>query len=228
MDKLFTAALIALSATLIAEVDYKEQTKQSYDATAEDYHANTLKLLPEVKARSFLSHLPAQAKILDVGCGSGRDAGYFVEKGHAVTGIDIAPKMIGLARVLVPEATFAVGDIETTLFTMNFFDGVWASASLLHVSKQEMPAVLQKIHSTLKPGGVFYISMKKGEGETLQPDERYGGVPKFWNYMDDQELIAMLINQGFEILEHDVHEKSTSYQTHPWISVVCKKCSQGK
>ncbi len=109
---------------LSADIDYKEATKKSYDQTAQAYHDNTLKLLPEVKARTFLSHIPDNARILDLGCGSGRDAAFFAEKGHSVSGIDISEKMINLARRFVPKGFFSVGDIETMEFSHQYFDGV--------------------------------------------------------------------------------------------------------
>lgn len=127
----------------------------------------------------------------------------------------------------MPDAEFIVSDIESLSFEAKSFDAVWASASLLHVSKQAMPSVLAKIHSLLKSGGVFYVSMKKGQGEHIQADHRYGGVEKFWNYVDEVELISLLTAAGFEILEQEIHDKSTSYQTHPWISVFCRKTTLG-
>lgn len=217
--------IICMCESLLAEPDYREITRRSYDATAKEYQANTVKLQPEVKTQAFLSYLSPNSQILDLGCGPGRDAKYFIEKGYRVVGIDISPQMVTMACALVPEAQFIVSDIESLDTGAESFDAVWASASLLHVSKQEMPGVLAKIHRTLKPSGVFYVSMKKGVGEEIKADQRYGGVEKFWNYVDEAELVDLLIAQGFQILEQDTHDKSTSYQTHPWISVICQKIS---
>src|SRR5690606_28455233 len=96
-------------------------------------------------------------------------------------------------------------------------------ASLLHVSKQAMPGVLANLHRILKPGSIFYVSMKRGVGEELKADDRYGGVEKFWNFYSEDELADLLVGHGFQILKRETHQKSTSYQTHPWLSVICKK-----
>jgi len=221
--KLILAAVIFLSCNLLAGEDYRDVTRKSYDETAAEYQSNTLKMRPEVKAKAFLSHVPPNSVILDLGCGPGRDAEFFTKTGHTVVGVDISPRMIALARESVPAAQFIVSDIENLNLESESVDAIWASASLLHVSKQTMPSVLINLNKMMKPGGVFYISMKQGAGEEIKADERYGGVEKFWNYVSEDELVDLLINHGFEILEQDVHEKSTSYQTHPWISVIGKK-----
>lgn len=213
--------LAMVLATLIA--DYRDVTRESYDKTAVEYQENTEKLLPQKKAEKFLGYLGANSLILDLGCGPGRDAKYFVALGHRVIGADISPQMIALAKDAVPEGEFVVSDIESLEQEEKSLDGIWASASLLHVSKEAMPDVLAKLYRFLKPGGIFYVSMKKGAGEVLEPDERYGGCEKFWNYVDEEELVGLLEEAGFTVQETTTFDKSTSYQTHPWISVICSK-----
>lgn len=211
------------SKSLSEEQDYREITRQSYDVTAFEYQENTLKLKTEAKAEKFLSYLSSKSYILDLGCGPGKDAEYFIGKGHKLIGVDISPQMIQLARESVPQADFVVSDIESLSLKDDSLDAIWASASLLHVSKQAMPNVLTNLRRMLKPGGIFYISMKKGAGEEFTPDERYGGVKKFWNYVNEEELVNLLEGQGFQILNLETLEKSTAYQTHPWIAVVGRK-----
>ena len=206
-----------------ANPDYKKITQESYDNTAEEYSGNTQKLGTELKAQSFLSVLKPDSHILDLGCGPGRDANYFISKGYEVTGVDISSKMVEIAKRAAPEATFVVSDIEGFSYSENTYDAVWASASLLHIPKSDFASVLTKIRQCLKPKGIFYLSMKKGQGEELKPDMRYGGQEKFWNYVEEEELVELVKTQGFQILEHTTYEQSTNYQTHPWIALLCKK-----
>jgi ubiquinone/menaquinone biosynthesis C-methylase UbiE len=203
--------------------EYRQITRESYDQTADAYRKNTLKLQTDPKADRFLSYLGVGSKILDLGCGPGRDAKFFAERGYQVTGVDISPKMISLAKNSLPEGDFLVSDIESLQLNQSSFDAIWASASLLHVSKKAMPAVLTNLYEALKEGGVFYLSMKKGNGEECTPDHRYGGVEKVWNYVSEDELTHLLTDHGFKILEKNTHEKSTTYQTHPWIAIICTK-----
>lgn len=223
MDKYFLTFLFLVTGLISSELDYREITRRSYDATASSYQDNTLKIEPEVKMADFLSHLTPGATILDLGCGPGRDAAYFVSKNYRVIGIDISPQMIALAKKSVPQASFIISDIESLNLKNNSVDAIWASASLLHVSKQAMPGVLDSLYRTLKPGGILYVSMKKGSGEEITADPRYGGVEKFWNYTTEEELANLLTHHGFQILQQNTHAKSTSYQTHPWISILSKK-----
>ncbi|MCB1112947.1 MAG: class I SAM-dependent methyltransferase, partial [Chlamydiia bacterium] len=137
----------------MGEQDYREVTRQSYDQTAHEYQENTLKLQPEVKAKAFLSYLAPKSKILDLGCGPGRDSKFFVDKGYEVIGVDISPQMIALARNSVPQANFLVSDIESLKLNDESIDAIWASASLLHVSKKAMSGVLENLYRTLKPEG---------------------------------------------------------------------------
>jgi len=221
--RLIIIGLIFMNSNLLGKQDYREVTRKSYDSTAFEYQENTLKLQPKVKVKAFLSYLSPNSKILDLGCGPGRDAKYFVGKGHRVVGVDISHQMIILARDSVSQADFIVSDIESLVLEDESIDAIWASASLLHVSKQAMPSVLTNLYRTLKPGGIFYVSMKKGIGEELKADKRYGEVEKFWNYVSEDELIDLLVKHGFWVIEQDADETYTPYQTHPWISIICKK-----
>ncbi len=207
---------------LMSDQDYKAQTKQSYDDTATAYNDHMAKLETERKAKAFLSYLQPGVKILDIGCGPGRDAKYFTDLGFQVTGIDISEKMIELAQKTAPGATFCVMDSEEMQFPSASFDAVWASASLLHSPKDRFVQILEQMRSFVKEDGIIYLSMKQGDGEVFEEDARYGGVKKFWSYYQEQELLSLLQTCGFQIVEHHVYDKSTAYQTHPWISVICK------
>ena len=220
--ELILALSICMTALLNAQ-DYRAITRQSYDNSAAEYQESTTKLQPQEQAHAFLSRLSPNSKVLDLGCGPGRDAKYFTDHGHQVIGVDISPKMVALARDAAPQADFIVSDIESLSLQDNSLDAIWASASLLHVSKDQMPTVLAKLSRSLKPGGIFYLSMKLGDGEELTPDSRYGDVEKFWNYVTESELKTLLQAHGFIILEQTTTQKSTTYQTHPWISLITTK-----
>lgn len=118
--------------------------------------------------------------ILDVGCGSGRDAYEFLSKGHAVTAIDASPAMLRECKRKLKKAQDQTEDarmrkaakdsrtLEMTFDEIRFrnrFDGVWAAASLLHVPAQEMTETLQRLVQALKPSGELFVSFKHGRGE---------------------------------------------------------------
>lgn len=111
----------------------------------------------------FISKLPKQAKILDLGCGSGRDSLAFLNAGFDVEAIDGSKKMCEIAQ---SKTGLSVRNIRfEQLDDQNKYDGVWACASLLHLPKNELPKVFSKIIEALKEDGIFYSSFKYGSFE---------------------------------------------------------------
>lgn len=197
-------------------------TKLAYDQIASDYQAMAVRD-HTAEIDHFLKMLPESPSILDLGCGEGTDAGVFVERGCSVVGIDFSKEMLKLATVNAPQAAFWQREIETCDLPEAAFDGVYASASLLHISKKNMPSVLETIHRTLKKVGGFYLSLKEGEGEGFEKDTRYDGQEKFWAYYREREITSLLEKVGFNVLEVWIKEINSSYQTHPFLKIFCRK-----
>lgn len=199
-------------------------TLNSYDASAFHYAKNTAELHPEKEAQKFISRLPSNAKIIDIGCGPGRDAKVFSDYGFEVIGIDFSSKMIETARQNAPKGSFYIMDIEKLTFPPEFFDGAWASCALLHISKQNIPPVLHKIHALLKPKGCFYLSVKQSNiDEAFEEDSRYGGLEKYWSFYKQDELINLLISTGFKIIDTIIASKNSDYDTHPVVKIFAEK-----
>lgn len=131
--------------------------------------------------------------------------------------------MIELAKKGVPSATFRKMDIADLKFQENSFDGVWASASLLHLPKNRINKVLNKIFDILTEKGVLYISLKEGSGEKNIQDYRYGGVEKFYSYYELDEIKSLLEGTGFDILKSYLVDMRKNYDTNSWIHIICKK-----
>jgi len=202
--------------------DHKLHTLNAYNISAQEFAKNTEALHPDERARNFLNLLPGD-RILDLGCGPGRDAQIFVEQGYQVTGVDLSPQMIEMARSKVA-AQFYVMDIENLDFPPNSFHGIWASASLLHIPKKNILQVFKTLYSLLVEEGIFYLSLKKGSGEGLQSDPRYGDVQKFWSFFEKEEIEDLVNQADFKVVESMITEKKPGYQGHPlWVNVLCKK-----
>ena len=138
-------------------------TLNYYQNNAQIFFDGTVNVDMSSLYASFTRHLPPGAKVLDAGCGSGRDAKAFHEMGYQVDAFDASSEMVALARqhtgLPVQQMTFADVDAQQQ------YDGIWCCASLLHVSSQELPTVMQKLANALKPGGIWYVSFKYGDGE---------------------------------------------------------------
>lgn len=195
---------------------------KAYESSAVSYAEKVESLHSYTVAEKFLSMISPNGKIIDIGCGSGRDAKVFSEKGFVVTGIDFSSKMIEVAKEKAPQADFHVMDMRSLNFDL-IFDGAWANASLLHLSKNEFSRVLKSIYKSLKFNGLFYIKLKKGSSEGLELDSRYNNLEKFYSYYDEQEMRELLLAAGFTVLDLFVTENESSYQTHPYIHAFCRK-----
>ena len=139
-----------------------KQIISTYDKNARRYCDATFNLVMQYPLSQFSGYLKGK-KILDAGCGCGRDVAYFKEEGYDVVGIDASKGMLKEARRRV-KATFKAMDFTALKFRADSFNGVWACASLVHTPLKEIPVVLKQFHKVLKKNGILYISMKEGEG----------------------------------------------------------------
>lgn len=134
-----------------------------YEENADDFIALTVNADMSKLYKNFEKFLKPEARILDLGSGSGRDSKYFSEKGYDVVAIDASPAMCESTKQIahVPVYLMAAEDMKF----QDEFDAVWACASLLHVEKKNMAEVIERIIHALKPEGVAYMSWKYGEKE---------------------------------------------------------------
>lgn len=141
-------------------MDATEQTIGYYNANAEGFVASTANVEFGALQRKFASMLPEGGRVLDLGCGSGRDSLAFLKAGFQVDAVDGSESMAKTASSLtglpVAHATFVAYEPKGE------YDGIWACSSLLHVPKGDLSVVIGKYARALKLGGVFYLSFKLG------------------------------------------------------------------
>lgn len=202
----------------------EEITIACYDATIDEYINHNNKHHPIEDAAIFLPHLHNNAHILDLSCDPGRDAEIFIKKGFRVTGIDLSKNMVRAAKKKCPNATFHVMNTKELEFSDEKFDGVWANSSLLHISKKDISQALGEVYRVLKMGGIFYLSLKQGDGEHIISDQRYNiEAKKFFSYFRVEEIEVLLEEGGFDIIKLYVDTALNSYKTHPLLRIYCKK-----
>ncbi len=153
-----------------------------YSGNADDFYKRTVNLNLDALYSKFLPLIPSGGTILDAGCGSGRDSRYFIDKGFRVHAIDAAPEFAGRASDLI-EQTVEVTTFEQFKSEIQF-NGIWACASLLHVPPDSLPAAIGNLAATLRPGGIFYMSFKYGQGQRIH------GTRQFTD-MDESGLEAL-------------------------------------
>lgn len=157
-----------LHTELSSEREAANSTIQYYEEHAEEFAANTLDADMESIRSRFLAYLPAGGRILDFGCGTGRDTKAFLDLGYYVTAIDgsealcrIAQSLTGLPVRCLDFRKYKPEDGEA-------YEGIWACASLLHLRKDELLPVMKVLSQALIPGGAFYMSFKYGTFEGVR------------------------------------------------------------
>ena len=146
-------------------------TLRFYAQHAKEYFSQTAHLDVHCLYAPFLREIRQGGRILDAGCGSGRDTKAFLERGYSVTAIDASPEMARLATSFTNQEC-AVMRIQDLSFHEEF-DGIWASASLLHLPRAQIHEALLRLHGALKTTGILYISLKEGRGEGVSRDGRF-------------------------------------------------------
>lgn len=142
-----------------------DRTINYYNLNAKNFIENTQNADMHITQNRFLRLLDEGASILDFGCGSGRDTKYFLEKGYRVEATDGSSELCKLASV------FTGIEVKEMLFqdldASGKYEGIWACSSILHLPKQELLPVIQKMCNALKDNGVIYTSFKYSnfEGE---------------------------------------------------------------
>ena len=165
------------------------QTLNVYDENVDTYRQLVDKL-PELESIThFTSLLSPRALILDLGCGVGNAAAQMRDQGFQLVCVDGSPEMVKAANdAFSLNATTA---LFSDLDSVAHYDGVWANFSLLHAAKADFPTHLQAVHTALKPGGLFFISLKTGAGEKRDQ------LGRFYAYYQEDELEKLLLETGF-------------------------------
>lgn len=190
-------------------------TLQYYQANAQTFFDGTVNVDMSALYETFTRHLAPGARVLDAGCGSGRDAKAFQEMGYQVDAFDASPAMVELARehtgLPVQLMTFADVDWKEE------FDGIWCCASLLHVPAVELPRVMQRLADALKPGGVWYVSFKYGDGEREVDGRRFTN-------MDEDDLSTLVSSlTAIEVGEVWLTQDKRPDRKEIWVNGILRK-----
>lgn len=143
---------------------YKNEVSEIYGQGAQDFSDffKDAHDFLEPDRRKFIESMPSSAKILDCGCGPGQDSEVFAKLGFNVTGIDITPEFVKMAKRRVPKANFMQMDMREISLPVDTFDGVWVSFSLLHIHQADVPQVLSNLKKIMKAHGKIMIALHRG------------------------------------------------------------------
>lgn len=187
-----------------------------YDINSQEYFDKTVNIELDDLYHSFLRYLPQGKHILDGGCGCGRDTKYFLSLGYRVTAVDASKAMAQISSKLTGQETLQL-DFRDLDFK-GAFDGIWSSASLLHIPKSEINDVIYRFTQALREEGVWYMSFKEGKGE------QFDGARLFNNYTKSSLKKLLVRHSVLEIL--DVWcSPDYAGRTQQWVNALVRKHS---
>lgn len=194
-----------------------ENTIDYYNENAEIYYEKTISADLKDIYKDFLRSVPKGGKILDLGCGSGRDSLYFKNKGYIVTLVDGSYKLAKKAKKLLNQEVLVM-NFENLLLNETF-DGIWCCASLLHVKKAEFKGMLEKIISYLTKQGIIYMSFKYGEFEYIDENNRY------FNCYTEESIKKVLENIKALKIEkvYTTVDVIGNRNNLTWLNILCSK-----
>lgn len=194
------------------------QTVGHYNQHADAFWEGTRDHNVSQNIAALLRHLGSGSpfKILDFGCGPGRDLKVFADLGHNAVGLDGAARFAAMARAFSGCEVWQQDFLHLDLPDQHF-DGVFANASLFHVPSQELPRVLLDLHATLKPGGVMFSSNPRGQNAEGWNGERYGA------YHDAETWYRYVSAAGFAELERYYRPAGLPREQQPWLATVWLK-----
>lgn len=181
------------------EADYQALVRRGYDACAQAYHEARKTQAPS-ELRGLLRRLDDAAEVLDLGCGAGVPIARTLAQRHRITGVDVSPEMVRLARRNVPAGHFICADITSIDFNRASFDAVVAICSLFHLTRDEQPALFERVHRWLRPGGYLLCTLSHDSEQGYTEDDFFG-VTMYWSNYDLSEYLDTLAGLGFEVLE---------------------------
>ena len=210
MSRFDRDALAGISRGTLAH--YHERATGFWEGTRDHDVSQNLEALLEA------IHGQGPFRILDFGCGPGRDLLAFIERGHEPVGLDGAEAFVGMAReragVEVWHQDFLALDLPKA-----DFDGVFANASLFHVPAQELPRVLRELRECLLPGGVLFASNPRGGNEEGWSAGRYG------SYHDFESWRNFVLDAGFDEIRHYYRPAGLPREQQRWLASLWRRPS---
>ena len=193
------------------------KTIDYYNNNTEDFINGTINADVSSLYEKFLTRIPAGGRILDFGCGSGRDTKFFKDNGYQIDAIDGSYE---LCQAATKYSGVQVRCMDFFDFNEKaLYDGIWACASLLHVDKEKLPTIISRLSVALKPDGILYMSFKYGD---------YNGIRdgRFFQDLDEVSFknVISTIN-GIEVLEQWQSEDVRRDKTVSWLNEIIRRKS---
>lgn len=190
----------------ITSLDKRKSVKKNYDLIAKQYSKDFGTFIEDLDAyEEFEKYLPQNAKILDLGAGSGRTYAYFNKRNYEYIGLDFSKEMKDCAYATHGEFPYILDDMINLkkYFKCNSLDAIFAVYSLFHLPKDDFKKILSDIYDILKVNGIFLFTYQIGQGEEManEPylkDKRLKSL--YMNYQTNEEIKNLLYPYSYKKL----------------------------
>ncbi len=197
-------------------------TIAEYQATAESFRTGTWDHDVSQNRNALLALMPQNpGRILDFGCGPGRDLMAFKTLGQEAIGLDATPAFVEMAKHITGCEVWQQNFLNLDLPSRSFH-GVFANASLLHVPEVYMEQVLRDLYDCLVVGGAIVMSLARGSGEGFAPRATGERYTSFWEY---ETIVPYVETAGFTIVDHYYRPPGLPKQDQSWVVVVAQRNS---
>lgn len=199
--------------------EFSLRTLDYYETNAESFRDHTLDHDVSQNVRALLSAIVGSAplRILDFGCGPGRDLRVFKDLGHDPIGLDGCERFVEMARAY-SGATVWHQDFLALSLPSATFDGIFANASLFHVPSDSLARVLGELNAALKWGGILFCSNPRGNAEGWSGN-RYGC------HFELERWLSYFEAAGFELVHHYYRPEGLPISQQPWLAMVLRRAA---
>lgn len=200
-------------------MNWEQKTIDTYDRSARklaEYFRGIGSRIDDIETGLRLAKSKESAKVIEIGCGDGRDAQEIVKRVKWYEGFDPSIGLLNLAKEKVPGSSFVLANALTYTYPEDL-DIIFAFASLLHVNKRDLKRVFNKAAKSLKLGGIFYISLKEKPNYCKEVKNDEHGQRMFYYY--NPAIIKELSSHLFK----PVHEDHQKIGSTDWFTIALSK-----
>lgn len=202
-----------------------QDTIDWYNQNASKYSLSVQNLVSYEQIEEFIKNVPANSKILDAGCAAGRDTKIIHDLGFKIIGLDITKKLINIAKEKYPEIKFIEGNFLKLPFKDNYFGGIWAHASLLHLEKvEDVIKALSEFYRVLIKDGILHLYVKEKFNKKYDiVKDKLSNHDRFFQYFTIDEIKEYLNNLGYKIIMIENFPDPAGRSEVKWILCLAKK-----
>jgi cyclopropane fatty-acyl-phospholipid synthase-like methyltransferase len=173
------------------------------------------------RLRELLLQVPEHGAVLDLGCGNGLPALREIARRHAATGVDVSAVQAERARRNVPDAIVLHADMAELEFSEGSFDAVVSFYAVEHVPRERHAELFRRVHTWLKPGGLFLFTVEAREG--FEGVGTWLGEPMFFSQLAEAEMVDLLREAGLTVVSREQEEQLEGGSAIAYLWVLARR-----